>query len=70
MISGRYPNQNNKHIPLGLEFSGIDTETNRPVMALLSNGSYSEYVWAPASQIMPVPKNIEVSDAQQCPRYG
>lgn len=51
---------------LGLEVAGTD-EHDRPVMALLKGGGYSEYVYAPKTQVMPIPSGIDMVQAAAIP---
>ena len=67
MRQGRYPNQGGKMLDLGLEVSGVDMENDTPVMALLKGGGYSEYVYAPRPQVMPVPASLHVNQAAAIP---
>lgn len=64
---------------LGLECSGTIRElgTNvtqwavgQPVCALLSGGSYAEKVVAPASQLLPIPSNINLDAAAALPEVA
>jgi len=52
---------------LGLEVAGINAETGKPVMALLANGGYAEYVYAPNEQVMEIPENLEIFKAAAIP---
>jgi len=66
MRQGRYPNQGEKLLDLGLEVAGTD-ENGKSVMALLKGGGYSEYVYAPRSQVMAVPKGMDLVEAAAIP---
>ena len=66
MRQGRYPNQGDKLLDLGLEVAGTD-ENGKNVMALLKGGGYSEYVYAPKSQVMQVPESMNLVEAAAIP---
>lgn len=67
MRMGRYPHQGQNIINLGLEISGHEVESGRPVMALLKEGGYAEYTIVPNSQIMTIPKNVDLKTAAAIP---
>lgn len=72
--SGKYPASNNSSSILGLECSGyiVDNnlniiDKNKPVMALLSGGGYSEYVKVNKKHIIHIPKEIDIVEAGGLP---
>lgn len=67
MRSGHYPHQNGRLINLGLEVAGEDVNSGKKVMALLAEGGYSEYVYVPNEQVMPVPESVTLQQAAAIP---
>ncbi len=74
--AGRYPVPPGTTPILGLECSGWvaaigssveDVSAGDPVMALVTGGSYAEYVAVPAAQLMPVPQRVPLPDAAALP---
>ncbi|WP_078282038.1 NAD(P)H-quinone oxidoreductase [Mycobacteroides franklinii] len=64
---------------LGLECSGIiaalganvtQWSVGQPVCALLSGGGYAEKVVAPASQLLPIPRNVQIDVAAALPEVA
>ncbi|ORA56914.1 NAD(P)H-quinone oxidoreductase [Mycobacteroides franklinii] len=64
---------------LGLECSGIiaalganvtQWSVGQPVCALLSGGGYAEKVVAPASQLLPIPRNVQIDAAAALPEVA
>jgi len=64
---------------LGLECSGIiaalganvtQWSVGQPVCALLSGGGYAEKVVAPASQLLPIPRNVPIDAAATLPEVA
>jgi putative PIG3 family NAD(P)H quinone oxidoreductase len=59
-IAGSYPPPPGESEILGLEVSGFVEGTGETVCALLAGGGHAEFVAAPAGQIFPLPKTIEL----------
>ena len=66
-IAGRYPPPPGESNILGLEVSGRIAATGEPVCALLAGGGHAEFVAAPAGQLMPVPKTVDLVTAAGIP---
>ena len=77
--AGKYPPPPGASKILGLEVSGIVTANGsdvaesllgQQVCALLSGGGYAELVAVPATQVLPVPATVSVSDAAALPEVA
>ncbi|MCH8559251.1 NAD(P)H-quinone oxidoreductase [Nesterenkonia sp. AY15] len=55
---------------LGTETEGSGLHVGDEVCALLSGGGYAEYVAVPASQVLPVPASVSLSDAAALPEVA
>jgi len=64
---GRYPPPAGAPDVPGLEVSGWRVDTGEEVCALLGGGGYAEYVAAPAGQVLPLPKGIDLKQAATLP---
>ncbi len=65
-IAGRYPPPPGEPDILGLEVSGM-TDAGDPVCALLGGGGHAEYVAAPAGQVFPAPRGMDLVTAAGIP---
>lgn len=64
---GLYPPPPQTSEILGLEISGIRTDTNEIICALLSGGGYADYVSVNKNLCLPVPRNLDPIHAAGLP---
>ncbi len=77
--AGKYPPPPGASEIIGMEVSGVVTETGsdvtewsvgKQVCALLAGGGYAEYVAVPAGQVMPIPDGVDLIDAAGLPEVA
>lgn len=77
--AGKYPQPPGTSAIIGMEVAGViaavgpgvtEWSDGQEVCALLAGGGYAEYVAVPASQVMPIPKGINVADAAGIPEVA
>jgi putative PIG3 family NAD(P)H quinone oxidoreductase len=77
--AGKYPPPPGASEIIGMEVAGVIAEVGsgvtgwsvgQEVCALLSGGGYAEYVAAPAGQVMPTPKGVDLVDAAGLPEVA
>jgi putative PIG3 family NAD(P)H quinone oxidoreductase len=66
-IAGRYPPPPGESPILGMEVSGNRADTGEAVCALLAGGGHADLVAVPIGQMMPVPKNVDLTAAAGIP---
>jgi putative PIG3 family NAD(P)H quinone oxidoreductase len=66
-IAGRYPPPPGESEIIGLEVSGIVSETGERVAALLAGGGHAEYVAAPRGQVFAAPPRLDLVVASGIP---
>ena len=66
-IAGRYPPPPGESPILGMEVSGNRADTGEAVCALLAGGGHADLVAVPIGQMMPVPKNVDLTVAAGIP---
>lgn len=66
-IAGRYPPPPGESPILGMEVSGNRADTGEPVCALLGGGGHADVAAVPAAQLLPVPKNVDLTAAAGIP---
>ncbi len=68
-VQGNYPPPPGAPEYLGLECSGT-TAHGGPVCALLAGGGYAEKVAVPESQLLPIPRGVDLIDAAALPEVA
>jgi putative PIG3 family NAD(P)H quinone oxidoreductase len=66
-IAGRYPPPPGESPILGMEVSGNRADTGEAVCALLAGGGHADLVAVPIGQMLPVPKNVDLTAAAGIP---